>query len=264
MSDEDALLSAIIANPDEDTPRLVYADWLDENGQPERAEFIRVQIELESVELGSPEHLALRRRQAIILSKHRDQWLRQLPRSLEAVRYHFRRGFAEIGEVDSDRLGNHPRGFAFANCVREVIARNAQINISSLSRRAGTYTIRLRGRLDHGEASEPVLVDLLRQSPRAIEPFLLRGRWLILCWAVWSEPDRRTAHLLGILHRNRRLPIQVGIRPFDEFDEFETWCNPQTLSGTSPIWLVFEDGSLTHEEVGLQPPLEFRDGWGIS
>jgi uncharacterized protein (TIGR02996 family) len=36
------LLAAIVANPDEDTPRLVYADWLDENGLADRAEFIRV------------------------------------------------------------------------------------------------------------------------------------------------------------------------------------------------------------------------------
>jgi DNA processing protein len=31
MSDRDALLSAIRANPDDDTPRLMFADWLDEN-----------------------------------------------------------------------------------------------------------------------------------------------------------------------------------------------------------------------------------------
>jgi uncharacterized protein (TIGR02996 family) len=45
MGDESALLHAIDANPDDDTPRLVYADWLQENGDPERAEFIRIQIE---------------------------------------------------------------------------------------------------------------------------------------------------------------------------------------------------------------------------
>jgi uncharacterized protein (TIGR02996 family) len=44
MSDEDALLQAIYANPDDDTPRLVYADWLDENGDAERAELIRLQV----------------------------------------------------------------------------------------------------------------------------------------------------------------------------------------------------------------------------
>ena len=46
MSDESALLAAILAHPDEDTPRLMYADWLDEHGQPERAEFIRLQCRL--------------------------------------------------------------------------------------------------------------------------------------------------------------------------------------------------------------------------
>lgn len=34
-TDESALLAAIAAHPDEDTPRLMYADWLDENDQPE-------------------------------------------------------------------------------------------------------------------------------------------------------------------------------------------------------------------------------------
>ena len=37
-------LAAIKAAPDDDLPRLVYADWLDENGQPEYADFIRIQI----------------------------------------------------------------------------------------------------------------------------------------------------------------------------------------------------------------------------
>jgi uncharacterized protein (TIGR02996 family) len=37
----EAFLQAIIDDPDDDTPRLIFADWLDENGEPERAEFIR-------------------------------------------------------------------------------------------------------------------------------------------------------------------------------------------------------------------------------
>ena len=37
MSDRDALLAAIRAHPDEDTPRLVLADYLDENGEEDRA-----------------------------------------------------------------------------------------------------------------------------------------------------------------------------------------------------------------------------------
>lgn len=38
------LFAAIMADPLDDAPRLMYADWLDENGEPERAKFIRDQI----------------------------------------------------------------------------------------------------------------------------------------------------------------------------------------------------------------------------
>ena len=40
-------LAAICAHLDDDTPRLVFADWLQENGDEVRAEFIRVQCEQE-------------------------------------------------------------------------------------------------------------------------------------------------------------------------------------------------------------------------
>lgn len=43
MTDGDRLLRSILAAPDDDAPRLIYADWLEENGQTDRAEFIRVQ-----------------------------------------------------------------------------------------------------------------------------------------------------------------------------------------------------------------------------
>ena len=46
MTEREAFLAAICAAPDEDLPRLVFADWLDEHGEPERAEFIRLQCEL--------------------------------------------------------------------------------------------------------------------------------------------------------------------------------------------------------------------------
>ncbi len=39
-------LRTIIDRPLEDGPRLVYCDWLEEQGDGDRAEFIRVQVEL--------------------------------------------------------------------------------------------------------------------------------------------------------------------------------------------------------------------------
>jgi uncharacterized protein (TIGR02996 family) len=46
MSDEDTFAHAILANPDDDLPRLVFADWLEERGRESHAELIRVQCEL--------------------------------------------------------------------------------------------------------------------------------------------------------------------------------------------------------------------------
>jgi uncharacterized protein (TIGR02996 family) len=50
VTDHAAFLAAIVAAPDDDLPRLVLADWLDEHGQPARAEFIRVQCEIARTE----------------------------------------------------------------------------------------------------------------------------------------------------------------------------------------------------------------------
>jgi uncharacterized protein (TIGR02996 family) len=46
MSTQDAFLADICERPDDDAPRLIFADWLDDHGQPERAEFIRAQCHL--------------------------------------------------------------------------------------------------------------------------------------------------------------------------------------------------------------------------
>ncbi len=43
MTEQDAFLRAILEAPADDAPRLIYADWLEENGEREEAEFIRFQ-----------------------------------------------------------------------------------------------------------------------------------------------------------------------------------------------------------------------------
>jgi uncharacterized protein (TIGR02996 family) len=94
MSDEAALLAAILAHPDEDTPRLMYADWLDEHGQPERAEFIRIQCDPTADE-------AAENRAAELEERNRAKWLAGLPQFPRAV-WEFRRGFPEY--LDSPGL----------------------------------------------------------------------------------------------------------------------------------------------------------------
>jgi uncharacterized protein (TIGR02996 family) len=66
-----AFLAAIIAEPHDDTPRLVAADFLEEHGEADRAAFIRVQVELARLEASnladSPDAVALRARERAFL-----------------------------------------------------------------------------------------------------------------------------------------------------------------------------------------------------
>jgi uncharacterized protein (TIGR02996 family) len=92
MTDGYALLRAIEANPDEDTPRLAYADWLDENGQPERAEFIRLQCELARLP-SRPRPDGLVSREGKLFGEFHERWLRELPGQQFYPK--FRRGFID-------------------------------------------------------------------------------------------------------------------------------------------------------------------------
>jgi uncharacterized protein (TIGR02996 family) len=53
VTDLQSLLLAVIADPADDTPRLVLADCLDEHGQTDRAEFVRLQVELAALEVAT-------------------------------------------------------------------------------------------------------------------------------------------------------------------------------------------------------------------
>jgi uncharacterized protein (TIGR02996 family) len=88
-----AFLQAIIEQPDDDLPRLAFADWLTEHGDEARAEFIRVQIELARLSVYDPRARPLRDREAALLQTHGDAWRGALARiTSEAV---FHRGFVE-------------------------------------------------------------------------------------------------------------------------------------------------------------------------
>lgn len=108
MDDGTALLAAIRLHPDEDVPRLAYADWLDEHGQPERAEFCRVQCELakmghraEGLPCGDCDPLLARERQ--LLDAHWLEWNIEFMASIgfagggfiSLMDVVFRRGFVE-------------------------------------------------------------------------------------------------------------------------------------------------------------------------
>src|SRR5262245_17786546 len=93
----EAFLQAIIDDPDDDTPRLIFADWLDEHGDPERAEFIRLQCEIEHLLPGDSRRPVLEDRIDDLLAEHEMDWLG--PADALGT-WEWRRGFVE--EVDLD------------------------------------------------------------------------------------------------------------------------------------------------------------------
>ncbi len=58
MSDESAFLEMLRANPADDTARLVYADWLDERDEPQKAQYLRAVADLAWLTGGTPEYTA--------------------------------------------------------------------------------------------------------------------------------------------------------------------------------------------------------------
>jgi uncharacterized protein (TIGR02996 family) len=110
-----AFLQAICENPADDTPRLVYADWLEERGRVERAEFIRLQIDIARGRRGAAA------REKELLFQHGDAWTAELP-ELEGIRWgDFERGFVEsVWAATSDAIVEHAAAIFAAAPVRRL------------------------------------------------------------------------------------------------------------------------------------------------
>lgn len=97
-ADEQAFLTAILAAPDDDTPRLVFADWLDERDTGDdrpRAALIRAQCRAEVLPAGSPERKKLEREAKAILKRHGEGWTAALTTKWYTDGWAFRRGFLD-------------------------------------------------------------------------------------------------------------------------------------------------------------------------
>lgn len=149
MTDRDAFIRAIIAAPDDDVPRIVFADWLDEHGEKERAELIRLQCEL--AKLPEPEiktmkvprddpqwhpggfcpkcpcrYHALRRRERELLTEHEDTWfpfsslIRVGVGGRYAIQREWRCGFVESINYSWEDWRQHADAIRAATPLRKV------------------------------------------------------------------------------------------------------------------------------------------------
>lgn len=107
-------MRAISARPLDDLPRLVYADWLEEQGDPDRAEFIRVQIARANEtdgkgDLPGSEVARIEARDRVLLGRNRERWTKPLSdlgvRSI--VQGGFWRGFMNGLSMDAEAFLAH-------------------------------------------------------------------------------------------------------------------------------------------------------------
>jgi uncharacterized protein (TIGR02996 family) len=118
MSHEEAFLQAIAESPGDDTHRLVFADWLEDHGRPERAEFIRLQCELARLDEDDERRDELERRERELLDEWGQEWLGPLRKWASATE--FRRGFVEVATFGVRRFLDHAEEIFCHSPLQEV------------------------------------------------------------------------------------------------------------------------------------------------
>src|SRR4051812_20469044 len=86
-------LHEIKDHPNDDLPRLVLADWLQDHGDP-RGEFVHVQVSRARLREDDPQAQTLRGRERTLLRKHALDWLGPLADFGSA--WAFERGFIHL------------------------------------------------------------------------------------------------------------------------------------------------------------------------
>jgi uncharacterized protein (TIGR02996 family) len=134
MTYDEAFLQAICERPDDNAPRLIFADWLDDHGEPERAELIRVQVALARLPDDAAAVPALRRRECDLLAEHEMDWAGPLL-DLGAVAWVFRRGLPAWVTLTADDFLRHAAALVRDTPVRRVKLLDAGRRGPELARR---------------------------------------------------------------------------------------------------------------------------------
>ena len=190
---EAALLRAIAAQPDDDTARLVYADYLDETGEAvasARAEFVRLQVRSVRTSHHDPEWVVARRRMDQLLLQWDGLWNKDVPPGFR-VRPGYRRGFLYRAAASASAVAatDDPRALLIehlelkvdvsATRLREVVKQPLFASLTELTVR-GDLPVGWAGAKALAEGSYPRL-DRLDLSGQRIGD--LGVRWLCGCWS---------------------------------------------------------------------------------
>lgn len=208
---EDELLQLIYETPEDDGPRLVYGDWLQEQGNP-RAELLLLQLK---PQLTKKDQARAKR----LVKEHGRQWLGPLEPAIVFRSETFERGFVAKASIEfktpqqRERLFGHPawntitsvytfqlepsfftstelRGLEFLQGVSGEVA-------EAIARR--TTPLRRLGQLDLSALS----LDELRRLPPELFPVLRRLTWVFHGRddrAVLAQLQKSPPAIFGALH----------------------------------------------------------------
>jgi len=266
VTERDALLAAIRARPADDTARLVFADWLDEHGEPPRAEFIRLQIEAARLAPHDPRVQEIEDRTALLIGHRRKEWEGPVRDLLPGARLEFRRGFVDSVVTDAALFLRHADELFAAAPLSRIELVNCEEFVCSLNLLACTTPARLSAVANRGTHGYRTTIALLPQAPAALETELQTGAWLVWAWAKgsrkWFIQLAASERLYASLARaHRSFDVRFAVRPFESRDEFETWF-PGAPEIDGPIWLRLENGKPVDHSTGLVPPDPLRAVWG--
>ncbi len=117
QTEAEAFLQRIRAYPDDDAQRLIFADWLDEEGDP-RGRFVRVQLALAALPADAPERPALVSAERDLLAAHREAW--EAPFRGLATGCVFHRGFVNEVKIEARQFLRAAHELFAASPVRHV------------------------------------------------------------------------------------------------------------------------------------------------
>jgi len=120
-STDAAFLRSIVNDPDDDAPRLIYADWLDEQGDADRAEFIRLQVRLFRMSVNDPNYKSMHERSYELSQPHHVEWVNRLPQFEHVHWESFERGFiSAVQFTEPDAYFHHAAKVLYAAPIQEL------------------------------------------------------------------------------------------------------------------------------------------------
>ena len=147
MDEHLTFLRAVAANPADDLPRLVYADFLEETGEPDsiaRAHFIRAQIALTQLVPETPEYRETEALQDRLLEMYRDVWIWDVPADMHSEgRPVWRRGFIEFLRLPWQRFIEATEMFSTVPITRVQITAARHGPMSAVSIDAAPHVRRI-------------------------------------------------------------------------------------------------------------------------